>query len=273
MHTWKNTVCKMETPKREDNAMKQSFLRGDVPLLVSMMSDTTPRGLLAKMQEAIQEGTEGFCLLLEKIEAKYRTAETWRRLFAAAEGRPVYVTNYRRNANEGKTDEEIAKELLLMAECGADLCDVMGDFFDPTPGEWTEDPAAIQKQKDLIARLHEKGAGVLMSSHILAFTPAERVLAIAKGQKERGADVSKIVTGAESMEEQIENLRITHLLKKELGAPFLFLAGGECHLSRRLGATLGNCMTLCVKPTKETPAPIQPALGEMHAIRDLFPIR
>ena len=143
----------------------------------------------------------------------------------------------------------------------------------PTPGEWTEDPAAIQKQKDLIARLHEKGAGALMSSHILAFTPAERVLAIAQGQKERGADVCKIVTKAESMEEQIENLRITHLLKQELGNPFLFLAGGECHLSRRLGGTLGNCMTLCVKPSEQEPAPIQPSLAEMHAIRDLFPIR
>ena len=252
--------------------MKHIFTEQRPPLF-SMMGASTPDELLAQMKTAIEEGTEGFCLLLQQIKAEYRSAKTWNRLFAAAEGRPVYVTNYRSGENQGRSDEDLAEELLLMAECGADICDVMGDFFDPTPGEWTEDPAAIQKQKDLIARIREKGADALMSSHILAFTPAERVLAIAKGQKERGADVSKIVTGAESMEEQIENLRITHLLKKELGAPFLFLAGGECHLSRRLGATLGNCMTLCVKPTKETPAPIQPALGEMHAIRDLFPIR
>jgi 3-dehydroquinate dehydratase len=253
--------------------MERRFLTEDSPPLIAMMGDTTPKGLMAQMRDAIKEGAEGFCLLLEKIEEKHRCADTWRSLFAAAEGRPVYVTNYRHSANEGKPDERLAEELLLMAECGADLCDVMGDLFDPTPGEWTENPAAIQKQKELISRIHERGADALMSSHILAFTPAERVLAIAKGQKERGADVCKIVTGAESMEEQIENLRITNLLKQELGAPFLFLAGGECHLSRRLGGTLGNCMTLCVKPTKETPAPIQPALGEMHAIRDLFPIR
>ena len=252
--------------------MKHIFTEQRPPLF-SMMGASTPDELLAQMKTAIEEGTEGFCLLLEKIEEKHRCADTWRSLFAAAEGRPVYVTNYRHSANEGKPDERLAEELLLMAECGADICDVMGDFFDPTPGEWTEDPAAIQKQKELIARIHERGALALMSSHILAFTPAERVLAIAKGQKERGADISKIVTKAENMEEQIENLRITNLLKQELGAPFLFLAGGECHLSRRLGGTLGNCMTLCVKPTKETPAPIQPALGEMHTIRDLFPIR
>ena len=39
----------------------------------------------------------------------------------------------------------------------------------------------------------------------------------------RGADVSKIVTDANDMEQQIENLRITNLLKKELGIPFLLL--------------------------------------------------
>ena len=252
--------------------MKHIFTEQRPPLF-SMMGASTPDELLAQMKTAIEEGTEGFCLLLQQIKAEYRSAKTWSRLFAAAEGRPVYVTNYRSGENQGRSDEDLAEELLLMADAGADLCDVMGDLLDPTPGEWTENPAAIQKQKELISRIHERGALALMSSHVLAFTPAERVLAIAKGQKERGADVSKIVTKAENMEEQIENLRITHLLKKELGAPCLFLAGGECHLSRRLGATLGNCMTLCVKPTKETPAPIQPALGEMHAIRDLFPIR
>jgi hypothetical protein len=32
------------------------------------------------------------------------------------------------------------------------------------------------------------------------------------------------------MEQQIENLRITDLLKRELEVPFLFLSGGECSL-------------------------------------------
>lgn len=49
--------------------------------------------------------------------------------------------------------------------------------------------------------------------------------------KRRGADISKIVTAAENMEQQIENLRITNLLKQELGIPFLFLSGGESTIS------------------------------------------
>ena len=44
--------------------------------------------------------------------------------------KPLYVTNYRIAKNEGKTDEQLAEELLEAAECGADLCDMMGDYFD-----------------------------------------------------------------------------------------------------------------------------------------------
>ena len=91
------------------------------------------------------------------------------------------------------------------------------------------DPAAIEKQKKLIETIHEKGAKVLMSSHVFTFTPAERVLEIALEHQRRGADICKIVTGADTMEEQIENLRIIRLLKHVLTIPFLFLCGGVCN--------------------------------------------
>jgi 3-dehydroquinate dehydratase len=81
----------------------------------------------------------------------------------------------------------------------------MGDMFCPHPEELTDAPDAIKKQTELIDLLHSKGAEVLMSSHVLKFTPAERVLEIALEQKRRGADIIKIVTGADSMEQQLEN--------------------------------------------------------------------
>ena len=69
----------------------------------------------------------------------------------------------------------------------------------------------------------------------------------ALAQQARGADIAKIVTFANSEAEEMENLRITTLLKQELKIPFLFLSGGECHRHRRLGGILGNCMVLCVQ--------------------------
>ena len=65
----------------------------------------------------------------------------------------------------------------------------------------TYDTAAVEKQKVLIDRLHEKGASVLMSSHIFHFVPAEKVLEIALAHQSRGADIAKIVVGAENEDE------------------------------------------------------------------------
>ena len=84
----------------------------------------------------------------------------------------------------------------------------------------------------------------------------------------RGADIIKIVTKAETMEQQLENLRITQLLKKELGIPFLFLSGGQSSLHRRLGIHLGCCMALCTYTHDTRSSFDQPMLCVMKSIRD-----
>ena len=77
---------------------------------------------------------------------------------------------------------------------------------------------------------------------------------------------TKIVTFANNEAEEMENLRITTLLKQELKIPFLFLSGGECHRHRRLGGILGNCMVLCVQQYDELATPAQPLLTKMQGI-------
>ena len=92
--------------------------------------------------------------------------------------------------------------MLEAADCGADLCDMMGDYFDRQPDEMTYNETAVAKQRDLIDKLHKRGAKVLMSTHIKVFTPADEVLKIALSHQSRGADISKIVVGAENTEQQ-----------------------------------------------------------------------
>lgn len=164
--------------------------------------------------------------------------------------------------------EEIAEEMLTFADMGADLCDVMGDMYCKDPEELTSDSQAIGKQMKLIEEFHARGAQVLMSSHVNKFISAERVLEIASEHRRRGADVSKIVTHADNMEQQIENLRITNLLKEKLDIPFLFLSGGECLIHRRLGILLGCCMSLCVCELAENSDNPQPLITEQREIRD-----
>ena len=248
--------------------MKTTFLNHEKPLMTVILQCETPEVASGRIRNALHSGGEAFGLQVEALFREYQNKETYQRIFKEMRGKPIYVTNYRGHKNLGKTDEELTEGLLGLADCGATLVDVMADLYDPQPDEVALDGAAIQKQMELIDKLHSKGAEVLMSSHVRKFIPAERVLEIALEHKRRGADIAKIVTGAENMEQQIENLRITNLLKKELGIPFLFLSGGECSIHRRLGMKLGCCMHLCVYEHDVRSTFNQPLLSISKSIRD-----
>ncbi len=250
--------------------MKGSFFGNEQALLTVMVQADHPQRICELIDLSLPEGAEAFGMQFEQMKPEYRNKETYRNLFAHAGDKPVYVTNYRIKENAEKTDEELAEELIELAECGADLCDVMGDYFDRQPDEVAVDKAAIDKQKKLIEAIHEKGAKVLMSSHVYKFTPAERVLEIALEHQRRGADICKIVTGAETMEEQIENLRIIRMLKNELKIPFLFLCGGECAILRRIGGELGCCVYLCVYEHDEFATSVQPLLSDVKTMREIM---
>lgn len=245
----------------------KSFLGKDKATITVMVQAKTPDRIKELMDKSVPEGAESFGMQFEQLLPEYRNAEVYKELLSYSD-KPTYVTNYRSGKNSGKTDETLAEELLCLAESGATLCDVMGDYFDRQPGEFTTNEEAVKKQMELIDKLHEKGAEVLMSSHVCKFTPAEKVLEIALGHQSRGADICKIVTGAGNMEEQIENLRIINMLKENLKIPFLFLCGGECHILRRIGGELGCSMYLTVYEYDELATPVQPLLKNLKAIRD-----
>lgn len=250
--------------------MKGKFLNQEKPMLTVMLQCQTPEVAIGRIRNANMLGADAYGLQVESLNLEYHTPETYQRIFDEMKGRPVYVTNYRWGSNKGKTDDELAEGLITLAKSGATLCDVMGDYYCRHPEELTDDKTAIQKQMELIDRIHSEGAEVLMSSHICKYTPAERVLEVALEQKHRGADIIKIVTSAETMEQQIENLRINDLLKRELGAPFLFLSSGECKLHRRLGIHLGCCMSLCVYEHDALSTATQPLLSTMKTVRDVI---
>ena len=248
--------------------MKKSFLNRERPLLTVMLQCQTPETAIGRIRNANCLGADAYGLQIECLKEEYHNTDTYKRIFAEMKDKPCYATYYRGNSNAGKSDDELAVELVKIAESGATLVDVMGDMFSVHPEELTDDESAIKKQMELIDKLHSLGAEVIMSSHVWKFTRAERVLEMAREQKRRGAAIIKIVAGAATMEQQIENLRITELLKRELGAPFLFLSGGECAMHRRLGIKLGCCMALCVYEHDALSTPVQPLLSTMKTIRD-----
>ena len=248
---------------------KASFLNHEKPLICSMLQSRTPERIIELMEKSRADGAEAYGMQFCQLETQYRNRDTYKMLFEKAGDAPVYVTNYRRGVSTvEKSDDELGKGLIELAECGATLCDIIGDFYAPCDGELTEDASAIKKQIELIDELHKRGAEVLMSTHVLKYTPAERVLEIALEHQRRGADICKIVTGADDMAQQIENLRIVDLLKQNLKIPFLYLSAGECTVLRRLGGFFGACMYLCVCEHDELSTKSQPLVKDVKILRD-----
>ena len=239
-----------------------------MPFITEMVQVPTAKQAELKIRNAIADGATAIGFQMSALEKQYRTKETLTSLFSAAEDKPIYFTNYRSGFNEGTSDEELVEGLFFGLECGATLVDVMGDTFDPSPEELTTDEKAIAKQMEFIDEVHKRGGEVLMSSHIREFRSPERVLEVALEQQRRGTDIVKIVTGAETQEEELKNLEICNLLKKELKVPFLFLSGGKySYLHRTIGPALGACMWLCFREYDDTTYAGPPLLSNVLKIK------
>ena len=82
------------------------------PPVVEMLLAETPHELLRRMARGVAEGADGFGVQMECLRREFRTEATMRELVECAEGRPIYMTNYRKYFSEGMTEEERMDELV-----------------------------------------------------------------------------------------------------------------------------------------------------------------
>lgn len=248
-----------------------TFLGHERPLITCMIQADNTHRAIELAERGLDAGCDAFGFQWEVMPPELRREETIKSIFAAMQGKPIYVTNYRSKKNAGIDDETLLNGLITLRKWGATLIDITGDLFSPHPIQLTEDKDAVARQKEAAAMIHDLGGEVLISSHVMKFTPAEEVLRIATAQQERGADIAKIVTAANTEEEELENLRITSLLKKELKIPFLFLSGGtHTKLHRTMGPMLGCCTWLTVAEHDAYSTKQQPLCHHIRAISDHF---
>ena len=234
--------------------MEKSFLQKNRPTITSMFKGLTTQELLKEIEIVLAQGTDAFGFQIEETNPECRTAEDFEKIFNAMQGKPVYITNYTRRNALPFTDEELTEQLFVAAKCGDNpkLIDIRCDLFDRQPDEYTYDEEAVKRQKEVIEKFHEMGAEVLMSTHIFHYFSGEDVLKLALAQQERGVDVVKIVTVANSEEELLENLRTTIVLKEKLSVPSLFLCNGShCKKHRILGPALGTDLFLTVENSQD----------------------
>lgn len=232
-----------------------------VPLLTYMLQGAAAEKMLTDTSQAVQNGADAIGLQLEIIDPQLVNPSFIDDVVKAAEGRPLYVTNYRRgNHSPQKSDDILAQELLEALDHGALIIDVPGNMFAHSDIEINYEPKVIKKQREFIDEIHKRGGIALMSSHMFKFMKRDEVYELAKTHENRGADISKIVTNANTDDELTENLIISAELKNKIGIPYLFLCNGKfCARHRMLTTALGSCMMLC--STDKIPEHTQPNLS------------
>ena len=251
--------------------MKHSFFNRQDAAVTLLYAPTSISEAVGLARAGEMDGADAIAVELQKLPLDQRTEENFRAVINSVQ-LPFMFIDYRSDLFLKADDEARQEYLLLAAKCGAEVIDVMGDLYDPSPLELTHDPAAIKKQKALISRIHKLGAKVIMSSHMTSTErSAEEVLEHLQEQSSRGADILKIVVGMNSEKALIEGVRTLLLLHKELSKPFVFLGGGQYgRFIRYIGPQLGAAIEFAVHDYPAGQSYNQPTIRSFKGVMDNF---
>ncbi len=240
------------------------------PIITVMIQARTPERILELMERGISGGADAIGLQLEKLDECFKSEETYRKIFKATHGFPVYVTDYRLEKKPEKDDHDLAKELLSLADFGGDIFDVPTDMFAPCENQVTYNKPAVEKQKELIEKLHAKGKRVLMSSHTGKYMTYDEVKALICEQRLRGADVAKIVSVSKNEREELSAIETSARLAGDGMTDYLFLTSGDfCKTHRRVAPFISGGMFLCVAEYDELATKAQPLLSDVGNLMKL----
>jgi hypothetical protein len=244
---------------------RKSFASNPAPVLAGVIRERTPREAIATIKNYALHGANGADLHLSCLDDEYKNVESIGTIIKQAP-LPILGLNY----NEGldwkinDTSEEERVALLMMAiDAGAAGIDIQGYTFDkpskaafreefshldysfikPRPHEVVVDPKIIEKQCDLIERVHFKGAEVLLSNHLHIVADTQMLVDLCLFLEERKPDIIKIVTNCETDEDMLESFKSMLTIKKEIKTPVtLFCNGPASPLTRIINPMLGGYM-------------------------------
>ncbi len=248
--------------------MNRSFLNRPRPVLTGIMAGRTPEALIAEARNCEFDGAGGIAIDLADLKGEFRHRDALARIIDAV--RLPFMFFLYRNDRQGESGDEARQEVLLAAAAaGASMIDVMGDLYDPSPMEITRSPAAIDRQRRLIDRIHAAGADVVVSSHMACPRTTEQVVEHMLALESRGAEVVKIVTTVDTEDELAEALRTTLALRRELRTPFIHLCNGKFSRPHRfLGPVFGVAIAFAVHRYEPCYGMTQPTIRAMRAVLD-----
>lgn len=239
------------------------------PYVAAIVQERSIEASVANIMNSEHDGAAGFMVDLSYLKPTDRSAESMNRLFGSTK-KPIMPLLYKSGymADASYTDEDRANEMLRLTENGIVSFDVPGYLFEKdAKRELAQSEKAVEKQKELIGQLHEKGAEVLISSHMAEVLSGEEVLAHLREQQRRGADIAKIITLCNTEEQLLESIRTLILLKREMEIPYIFLCNGALgRLQRWYAPVLGSMLTFGVNRYNEISQGVQPTVSAAREI-------
>lgn len=250
---------------------RKYFRELNSPFIAAIIEQETVKASMADILNSEHDGAEGFMVNVSYLSDEDRTVENLRQIFNAT-SRPVMPLVYRVGAlsPDRKTDEELVKEIWKCVDAGATSIDIMGDLFDRDPvKQISHSEDAVKRQKELIEQLHNKGVEVLVSSHASVEMTGEEALKHMQNQKERGADITKLVSYCNSEDSLVESIRTLVLLKKKMDVPFIFVGKG-CYgrLQRYFAPVLGSMLNFAVSKYSPLSMWEQPTINGARMVLD-----
>ncbi len=251
------------------------------PFVVGVLRESSADEDIAKIYNSEADGADAFDLHIHWLPENQRDEATLTRIFSST-SKPTLALFYREGTpynTPAASEEKRIEGLLRAVRCGAAGVDIQADYFDPDPKaslagsellfakknpcEITLDPAAVEKQKELIGKIHSMGGEVLLSSHVWVELSTEEIISLALEMEKRGPDIIKIVStcGDDDYDHAIEMLAAINELKKRLHTPFVCLATGKAgRLTRITGAMLGNCLVFANQRYETNSTATQPLI-------------
>lgn len=248
--------------------MRKSFVKQPSPVLAGVVREKNVRAAIAMIRNCEYHGANVLDLHLSCLDEEARTVESLKRIIDSTK-LPILGLSYNQTYEwdpMNMTEEERVDLLWNFVEAGGAAIDMQGFTYDrpsktefnanfshmpqsfvrSAPKEVVMDEAIIEKQMSLIQRAHEAGAEVLLSTHTGVFLECDQVIELAKYLEKRGADILKIVTPCQTIEQALESMRTMVELKKEVGIPVHLHCNGKAGmLTRILNPLLGGYLIFC----------------------------
>ncbi len=266
---------------------KRKFTEIPQPFICTILSDSNPTDSIRPIRLSDYDGTDAYEMNLMMLRKEFLNEKDLRYVFQSTV-KPIIVCHYRWDY-EAPLDmgEEERFELLLNAvRWGASGIDLEADAYDPSSGppewseearaysldrsskprDWTTDPAAIQRQREIIEEVHRLGGEVLLCAHTRVHLSVEEAVSMAKEMEARGADIAKVVSVNTNYEDLLDSMRATLEIKNALGIPFIMMSHGEhSKIGRVVCPILGSMLAFCTQPLSPGGYPLQPPIRAMKA--------